>query len=72
MVDRKHSGKDCRTIRHLTTRDGLLPRGTHGTIQYEMENLGRHLVFVHWQNGMDTPVFIDEIELCESVMPIAA
>jgi hypothetical protein len=37
-----------------------------------MENLGRHLVFVKWENGMDTPVFIDEIELCGDAIPMAA
>ncbi len=72
MVDRTHSGKDCRTVRHLTTRDGRLPRDTRGIIQYEMENLGRHLVFVNWENGMNTPVFIDEIEMHENAVALAA
>ena len=72
MIDRTHSGQNCRTTRHLTTRDGRLPRDTQGTIQYEMENLGRHLVFVKWENGMSTPVFIDEIELCGGAVSMAA
>jgi len=37
---------------------------SYGTIRYEMENLDRHLVFVEWENGMSTPVFAHEIELC--------
>ena len=64
MVDRIHSGQRCRTVQNLTTRDGLLRRDTQGTIQYEMENLDRHLVFVTWDNGMHTPVFAHEIEIC--------
>jgi hypothetical protein len=65
MVDRTHSGKRCRTLQHLTTRDGILRRDTCGTIRYEMDNLDRRLVFVEWENGMSTPVFAHEIELCE-------
>jgi hypothetical protein len=64
MVDRTHSGQRCRTVQHLTTRDGLLRRDTQGIIQYEMDNLDRRLVFVIWDNGMHTPVFAHEIEIC--------
>ena len=63
MVDRTHSGLRCRVVRHLSTRDGLLRRDSCGTIQYEMDNLGRHLVFVDWDNGMNTPVFAQEVEI---------
>jgi hypothetical protein len=63
MVDRIHSGLRCRTVQNLTTREGLLRRDTQGTIQYEMENLDRRLVFVIWDNGMNTPVFAHEIEI---------
>lgn len=64
MVDRTRTGKRCRTLQHLTIRDGMLRRDTYGTIRYEMENLDRRLVFVEWENGMSTPVFAHEIELC--------
>jgi len=64
MVDRMSSGKRCRTIQHLTTREGLLRRDSYGTIQYEMENLDRRLVFVAWDNGMRVPVFAHEIDIC--------
>lgn len=72
MVDRCHTGMHCRTNRHLTTRDGRLPQHSQGTIQYEIENLGRHLVFVQWENGMSTPVFREEIEIVEQSVLIAA
>ena len=72
MVDRTHSGQRCRAVQHLTTRDGLLRRDTQGTIQYEMENLDRRLVFVTWDNGMNTPVFAHEIEVYMSVERLAA
>jgi len=64
MVDRTHTGKRCRTLQHLTTRDGVLRRDTYGKIRYETDNLDRRLVFVDWKNGMSTLVFAHEIELC--------
>jgi hypothetical protein len=38
---------------------------TEGTIQYEIENLGRHLVNVHWDNGLRLNVFPNEIEFID-------
>jgi hypothetical protein len=72
MVDRTHTGKRCRTLQNLTTRDGILRRDTCGTIRYEMDNLDRRLVFVEWENGMSTPVFAHEIELCAEEQRLAA
>jgi len=42
---------------------GDLPRGSHGTVLYELENLGRILILVRWDTGMSVLVFPDEIEL---------
>lgn len=72
MVDRTHTGQRCRTVRHISTRDGLLRRDTQGTVQYEVENLERHLVFVTWDNGMQTPVFAGEVEIYEARIDAAA
>ncbi|HXG20177.1 MAG TPA: hypothetical protein VNN62_14025 [Methylomirabilota bacterium] len=63
MIDRTHTGKRCHTLRFVRTVHGDLPRGTQGTILYEMENLGRRLVLVRWDTGMTAPVFPQEIEL---------
>ena len=62
MIDRKHTGARCRTVRHITTREGRLYRHTYGTIRYEMDNLGRHLVSVDWDNEINVAVFSQEIE----------
>ena len=62
-MDRSHSGLRCRTVRHLYTVKGALPRKSEGTIRYEIENLGRKLIFVDWDNGMSVPAFSDEIEV---------
>jgi hypothetical protein len=63
MIDRKYAGARCRAVRHITTREGLLRRGACGTVRYELDNLGRRLIFVEWDNGMSVPVFPGEIEI---------
>lgn len=72
MIDRKLAGARCRTVRHVTTREGLLPRNTCGTVCYEIDNLDRRLVFVEWDNGMDIAVFPKEIEIFEQPERLAA
>jgi hypothetical protein len=65
MTERSRSGARCRTLRQVNTLKGVLPRDTYGTLRYEMDNLGRRLVFVDWDNGMGVPVFPLEIEVVE-------
>jgi hypothetical protein len=36
-----------------------------GTIQYEIENLGRHIINVRWDNGLTLNVFPNEIEIID-------
>ena len=63
MINRTHTGFCCHT-RHLRrTVKGALPRGSRGTVAYEMENLGRHLILVNWDTGIAVPVFPHEVEL---------
>ena len=61
MMDRSHAGIGCRTRRHVSTAAGMLPRHSHGTIRYELDNLDRRLVFIDWDNGMTVLVFPHEI-----------
>lgn len=61
MIYHSQTGVRCRTVCHLNTVEGLLQRGSHGTIRYELDNLDRRLVFVDWDNGMKVPVFPHEI-----------
>lgn len=63
MIDRTHAGFRCHTRLLLRTVEGNLPRGSQGTVIYEMDNLGRHLILVNWDSGILVPVFPDEIEL---------
>jgi len=72
MMDRTYAGARCRTVRHINTHNGLLPRDTQGTIRYEMDNLDRRLVFVDWSNGMNVLVFAEEIEILGQPEGLAA
>ena len=63
MLDRTHAGCRCSTRRLLRTVRGNLPRGSQGTVAYEMDNLGRHLILVNWDQGFSVPVFPDEVEV---------
>ena len=63
MLDRTHAGFRCHTRQLLRTVQGNLPRGSQGTVAYEMDNLDRHLLFVNWDQGFSVPVFLDEVEL---------
>ena len=72
MLDCTYAGARCRTVRHLNTRDGPLACDPHGTIQYEMNNLDRRLVFVVWDNDMQVLVFAEEIEILRQPGGLAA
>jgi len=63
MIDRTYTGFRCHTRHLLRTVKGDLPRGSQGTVVYEMDNLGRHLILVAWDTGIAVPAFPDEIEL---------
>ncbi|MCS6927795.1 MAG: hypothetical protein NZ578_18035 [Candidatus Binatia bacterium] len=63
MVNRSRAGMRCRAIRLIRTVKGDFPKGSWGTVCYEMDNLGRHLVLVAWDKGITVPVFPDEIEI---------
>jgi hypothetical protein len=63
MINRTHAGIRCSTRVFLRTVEGLLPQGSHGTVVYEMDNLGRRLILVNWEQGFSVPVFPDEITL---------
>jgi hypothetical protein len=63
MIDRTHVGFRCNVRHPLRTVKGNLPRGSEGTVVYELENLGRQLILVNWDCGISVPVFPDEVDL---------
>ncbi|MGE0821202.1 MAG: hypothetical protein AB7G75_10180 [Candidatus Binatia bacterium] len=72
MVQRKLAGRRCRAIRFLNTQYGPVPLHTQGTIRHETNNLGRHIVFVSWDHGLEGYVFPREIELLNKNTRVAA
>ena len=65
MIDLSSKGMKCRAVRDIQSYQGRIRASTEGTIQYEIENLGRHLINVRWDNGLRLNVFPNEIEIID-------
>ena len=65
MIDSSLEGMKCRAVRYIESYQGKVRVSAEGTIQYEIENLGRHLINVHWDNGLRLNVFPNEIEIID-------
>lgn len=63
MIDSTLSGMRCRATKEIRTCQGLIRRYTEGIIQYDMENLGRHLIRVQWDSGVVDYAYPVEIEI---------
>jgi hypothetical protein len=63
MIESSLTGMRCRAMRPVRSHRGLIRRSTEGTIRYDMENLGRHLISVQWDGGVTDYVFPSEIEI---------
>jgi len=68
MIDLSSEGMKCRAVRDIQGYQGTVSASMEGTIQYEIENLGRHLINVHWDNGLRLNVFPNEIEIIDGVL----
>ena len=65
MVDLSSQGLKCRAVVDIQSYQGMVRTSTEGTIQYEIENLDRDLINVHWDNGLRLNVFPNEIEIID-------
>ncbi len=65
MIDLSTHGLKCRAIREIRDYRGKVNASAEGTIQYEVENLGRHLINVQWDNGLRLNVLADDIEIID-------
>lgn len=65
MIDLSSEGMKCRAVRDIQSYQGTVSASMEGTIQYEIENLGRHLINFHWDNGLRLNVFPNEIEIID-------
>ena len=62
MIDLSTHGLKCRAVRDIRDYQGVVSVSAEGTIEYEVENLGRHLINVQWDNGVRLNVLADDIE----------
>ena len=58
-------GSRCRARTMLRSHRGVILRSTKGTIQHDIDNLGRRLISVKWDVGSTDYVFPSEIEILE-------
>ncbi len=65
MIDLSTHGLKCRAVREIRDHQGMVSASAEGTIQYEAENLGRHLINVQWDNGLRLNVLADDIEIID-------
>jgi hypothetical protein len=59
-------GQRCQATRSIRSHQGLVTAHTQGTIEGEISNLGRDLIAVRWDNGLQMYVFPEEIEIADS------
>ena len=62
MMDTSLTGRRCRTRRSIPHHRGQLPRAVSGTVQYALENLGRILIRVDFDDGPSLMVLEQDIE----------
>jgi hypothetical protein len=63
MVDTSLTGMRCRATKEVRSHRGPIRRYSEGIIQYDIDNLGRHLISVQWDNGVIDYVYPLEIEI---------
>ena len=68
-IDTNLTGRRCRATKEIRSHQGLTRRLTEGTIQYDLENIGRHLLSVGWENGVTDYVYPFEIEILDEEEP---
>jgi hypothetical protein len=64
-MDDNLTGTRCRARREVRSHRGFTKASTEGTIQHHMENLGRQLISVQWDNGVTDYVFPSETEIVD-------
>jgi hypothetical protein len=65
MIDTSLAGSRCRATKAIRSHQGVTARFTEGTIQYDIDNCGRHLIRVMWDNGLTDYAYPFEIEIID-------
>jgi hypothetical protein len=60
-------GQRCHAMHSIRGHQGQITAHTQGTIEAEISNLGRHLIAVRWDNGLQMYVFPEEIEIHQTM-----
>jgi hypothetical protein len=63
MIDRVMAGRRCRALRTVPHPRAPVARDLEGRVRYGLENLGRTLLMVDWDDGKATLVFPSDVEL---------
>jgi hypothetical protein len=66
------TGMRCRATKDIRSHQGLTRRFTEGTVQFHLDNLGRHLISVSWDNGVTDYAYPFEIESIDEEKPVAS
>jgi hypothetical protein len=61
----------CVARKEIRTHEGVIKPFTEGIILAEIDNLGRRLLRVQWENGMVSYVFPSEVEIVKSETPVS-
>jgi hypothetical protein len=65
MINKMLTGIRCRATKDVRSYRGLTRRFTEGTVQFDLENLGRHLISVSWDTGVIDYAYPFEIEIID-------
>jgi hypothetical protein len=63
MIDRVMTGQRCRALRAVPHPRSPVVRHLEGRVRYGLENLGRTLLMVDWDDGKATLVFPTDVEM---------
>jgi hypothetical protein len=72
MINTMLAGMRCRATKDIRSHQGLTRRFTEGIVQYDLENLGRHLISVRWDNRVTDYAYPLEIEIIDEEERVAA
>ena len=65
MINMSLTSMRCRATKEIKSHHGLTMIFTEGTIQSAIDNFGRQLISVEWDNGVTDYVFPWEIEIID-------
>jgi len=63
MIDAALTRMRCRATREIRTGQGLIRCSSEGVVQYEVDDLRRHLIKVRWDSGVTDYAYPSEIEI---------